>query len=1503
MNTSKEKPVRLKRRWWQVALRFVIVTAMVLVAAYITFPWWAPRGMLRDWLARDLERQLGVPVSVGGLNISWADGVEIKDLTIASANGFGPQPMLLVPSLRTEYSPIRLLMQNRLEWVELTGPRIIARVNEQGDSNLEPLLHLMGQKMKIRRMSVRRASAWLDLPRQSRLLRLDVSDMQVVSGKTTSLGSITLSADLRQGGQDVTAPAGDSPATGAAASHPADLLPTWAPMGLQLAGGEDNSSAAVSAALSFSGVDLDQLHVPELLGAFGAKLPVRALSGRCSGSVNLQIDRQAVVEGFSLNVSVRKLGVLPLDGPALPTIDEALLRVAATFDLAVAGGEGRIDIQSMSLRLPGILELSGDVSLYADWFAGNWQALRSLKIDGQADLARLSTLLQGRLPRPGELTLDGLVPFHAWAQHDPRQLNFNVSADCTAAQLRDGLTLLKPASRPMRMELAGTFDSQSQELRLDQARAELDTNMVTCSGTVRNTGKILEAVLAGNQNPAGDSPVIPPTSERSTTGMGPGGRGTTLDRLRQCVDLVDLSGSVEVRQLSAIRELLPRATDLKGLRLEGLLEGKWNLKGSEGGQASCSLQAPSATALAWEGLFAKPAGEEFKFEASATLAKGLELRDASANLQIGPGHLAIRKSSLRVLRDESSGRPTGLKSGGQFQCDSPETFLACLVRPPANLALQGGLSGNFSAHIVQDGPVAISVDGDIETLHVTCGSLLDKPAGQPAEFRILYTDRLHMLELPDYPVLSGALILPAVKIGATLGATQTSDGFAWDPAKYDLAADFADAAAVAQLCPAVGVRLGAKSLSGPMSVHASGTLRTSSIEGDLEIDANETVIRLPGQVPRTKAAGTRCKVIAKGSWALSALQDQARLDSLDITLGENHLAASGLAQFSHTLTIRGPSLELTDFGGKVDAQFVAERALFDLLPELAVIRDWGVAGSIALSGKVEGDNRKGITLKGHLDGKDFAARQIGPFALAYKGAGERPQSFWVGPLVKPLGRPAEGDLELSLSADGCQAKLVKLGGKVGPLNFQASGEGDILRTKADAIDGISPRQARLALWVEKAEDLPEWLPWLKNFAPQGDARLELECKSEGNGLTGAATFATTGLHWDWNGKQVLVRGRIGAKDAYRDATGQLHVGSVSSDGLELAAGENRGWIVADLADLLNKPTGSLDVHVEHIDDQDLAKWLEPIGAQTQPAAATKPDVEEALRKANVLLEKYRALAAAANLKIHVDMDHFRTFDPNVEQTYDVRCVNLDVVLADGKMKIGVDASINGGVYQDPMTVDLSEKEPRIVRQTKIREVIATANIQPQLAVYFPGNTVNGTFSRTEQSTVGLAESLANMIDPRFRVFPVGSAVTVTTDGLLLGRAAPKFVTTLFPGLNLTAYRYNKMTAFAQMNADGSADNDMIFDGQSYSLYIEGNTDPGHIGRYNLGLILGKRPQSPEWNHQYRLGRLLLLTIKARIEGGKLNAEEVSFPWPTEALGALFIQNNPIYRLWVTESGK
>lgn len=385
------------------------------------------------------------------------------------------------------------------------------------------------------------------------------------------------------------------------------------------------------------------------------------------------------------------------------------------------------------------------------------------------------------------------------------------------------------------------------------------------------------------------------------------------------------------------------------------------------------------------------------------------------------------------------------------------------------------------------------------------------------------------------------------------------------------------------------------------------------------------------------------------------------------------------------------------------------------------------------------------------------------------------------------------------------------------------------------------------------------------------------------------------------GRAIAAGGAATLEQVHWPAGGGLTVGRLATDGLELRVGNNHGWVLGDLRNLPREAAGEFQVMATDLDDKDLAGWIGTVarmGCVEVPTTGSAPSRDTLLAEADRGIEAARKALTPLALHGRIGIDRYLSYDAETAQSYLARSVDAQLSVEDSRVSLTLDAAVKGGVVSRRYSLDLSEPSPRLAIHNDVRELMADESIQPQLTYQFPGNTVYGLFSRTEEVMIPLRQLVAHAKDPSAPVWPVGHAKTIATDGMLQGRAAPGFVTTIFPGLNLTRYRYNRMTAFAEYEADGTAVNDMVFSGQTYDTFIEGDTDADHIGHYEIGLILLGTPQTAEWNHTYRQGRIPLLKVRARIEGGKMHDETVSYPYPNQSLFTIFLKNNIFYRLWL-----
>jgi hypothetical protein len=356
------------------------------------------------------------------------------------------------------------------------------------------------------------------------------------------------------------------------------------------------------------------------------------------------------------------------------------------------------------------------------------------------------------------------------------------------------------------------------------------------------------------------------------------------------------------------------------------------------------------------------------------------------------------------------------------------------------------------------------------------------------------------------------------------------------------------------------------------------------------------------------------------------------------------------------------------------------------------------------------------------------------------------------------------------------------------------------------------------------------------------------------------------------------------------------VEAVRTDGLELEAGRSHAWIVADVQHPWKRPTGRVHLLAERLDDKELMDWLDAVdsaGVHRGPRPAQ--DVEMLAARA---LQDLRRWAARAQIEAKVRIDRLHAWDPAIEMYSDVNHLAGRLAARNGQISVAYRGGLNGGCLRCRMSTVLGDEAPVVVKELALRDAAVDATLQRQLQESFPGNLVAGTLSQHETVRMSLADVIANALDAGHPLAGEGEGTTITTDGVVQGRAAPKFVTAVFPGLNLARYQYKKMTSFTTYRPDGSQASDMIFNGRAYDLYMEGTTSAKNLADYEVGLILLSPPQSPEFNHRFRPGRIPVLNVTGRIEDGQLHDVKVSYPLPNETLFTVFLKNNIFYRLWL-----
>ncbi|MGC9453459.1 MAG: hypothetical protein ACP5HU_01210 [Phycisphaerae bacterium] len=1407
---TKVKPVR--RRWWQLLVRAAIVVSLLVAALYVTLPWWMPKGMVRRYVADEMSRQMGVEVTIGEVSASWSEGLVLRDLQIHSDESFGGGVMARVGELRMDLSPLEMLFNHSFDRMILRGAKMDVRVDEDGNVNVAALSRLKFD-VAPQRVSIREGALTFATATSDHVVRFDIADLQMDGGRIEDISRVTMSARLRQEDLD-------------------------APISLNM-GESVIASAAATASLSFGNLDLSQLPLPDML-----QLPLRELSGRCDGSIDLQLDRHGVVDRCQVDFDFRNLNIQPDNGVELPVVATAAVQLSARLDPI----DDFLELESARVDLPGV-ELTGRGRMSTALAGGGWESLEELDFRARVNPDQLTAMLGYDVP--AGLEIIGPVRIAAQVRHKGPDVHVEVSFDATdSAVVRSG-RVLKPTGRELQVEFAGLLNDRNWHLRSETCEMTLGGNSLSGSLSVENVRRLLRNELS---SPVG---VL-----KATQNIGWRCRWTVAD----LPALTDLFG-----------DLPPQIRP----QLNGPVSGHMVLEPGRQGRLDASLKVPAGTDLRIGSWFAKPSGEALTIAYQGLLEPdNARIGRGLITLAVGAGRLVAGDITLQ-LRGEADGV---MSAGGRFYAASVQELLRSF---PA--AGEAGISGDFSGRCRVDvGPrdTSISVFTDFSGTSLEVGSWAVKPEDEACSLSL----RASFNDLTAEHWKVSAQVHSAWSSLSLEGAGRTQR-----EGEADLSLDIRDAARLAGRLPPLQQALGNARLAG--AAEADAKLRWNEGELSLHLVADGTALEYNGPDGHThKTAETPARLELSARADGNGPRLRATIDACRVRFGASTADISGILaadEPGNALGFLPIGAGATEAEARLETTVACDRALRELLPQLDRLAERcelkGQA-NVEATFRVAGDS---VDFQARLDATDLSGR----FA---EFPGEKPPAVLerLGLSTEPSGKPAgvvakvdlAGSADMELSRVNLRTLAADIGGA--KLNGNA-----VLSRRPDGA-GYDIDSAHVELDVPTVETLRTLLPCIEPWDLTGGLSLRLDYDGLDASVLERITLDMNQLAGRVGGKDVLLDGDI-TVESLSDLGGELpNIGAIHSDKLKLQAGENLAWVMLDLTNLDSRPTGRVDVLCRYMDDLELVQWLSGERQAASDGELTSHDASRLQDEARRLVLLARQYIAQADLTLNLQARRVRTFDPRVQEAYVVNNLCLKGEAADGQIHVDFVAGLNGGTYQRKLTVDLSEPTPTVASHTDMSDVIATESIQPQLSLYFPGNTVHGEFNRTEHLTMPLRDMLAQQMDPRYPLRPVGRAKTVTIDGVVVGRAAPKFVTRIFPGLNLARYEYRKMTSFTEFMPDGTAVNDMIFRGPLYDVYIEGTTDVQNIGEYEIGLILLSTPQSAEWNHAYRQGRIPILHFSARIEGGELHDAKVWYFWPNETLFTVFLKNNFFYRIWV-----
>jgi hypothetical protein len=414
---------------------------------------------------------------------------------------------------------------------------------------------------------------------------------------------------------------------------------------------------------------------------------------------------------------------------------------------------------------------------------------------------------------------------------------------------------------------------------------------------------------------------------------------------------------------------------------------------------------------------------------------------------------------------------------------------------------------------------------------------------------------------------------------------------------------------------------------------------------------------------------------------------------------------------------------------------------------------------------------------------------------------------------------------------------------------------------------------------EQAARLARLLPvtWLRQANPQGGFTFALDLAGDSYGLDlDRADFqfrhfraggAAAALALD--GRATLTRRRLQAEN------------------FAVGVGDSAILITADLADPLVAPRGRIAVSGQSLD---LDALLAAFGSEPAKPTATPSGGQTPPSGIPPGWPKIAAFLGRANVELQVALDKF-VWSDNDDIHYEWTAFTGDAALADGHLTVKQwQAGMLGGTGQGRAMIDLTEANPSARVEYETRDLAGGPGLDALVVQLFPNMTIKG---RGAQSYQGVERFFQVPGQPSSAV---GTSYFEATDGSLVGPAAPDWLTNLLPGLKLTTFNFNRVKSYTTLKADGSAVNDMLFDGTPYCLRIMGTTTADGRTEYLLAVDLFNGVRHETLSRDLQQGIVPILRYTGRIRNSKWDDMDINFLMPYEVAYEVFLKRNLLYQL-------
>jgi hypothetical protein len=222
----------------------------------------------------------------------------------------------------------------------------------------------------------------------------------------------------------------------------------------------------------------------------------------------------------------------------------------------------------------------------------------------------------------------------------------------------------------------------------------------------------------------------------------------------------------------------------------------------------------------------------------------------------------------------------------------------------------------------------------------------------------------------------------------------------------------------------------------------------------------------------------------------------------------------------------------------------------------------------------------------------------------------------------------------------------------------------------------------------------------------------------------------------------------------------------------------------------------------------------------------------------------------------------------------------------GPLALTFSGTVDGGAVQGRVETRADAADPAMRLTYTAERIRPGPLVDAYLRRTFPGMTATGPVTLIDESNQKLFPSPGELNEP------TGTGELIIYGGSVVGRSAPKMVTRIFPGLNLSRFDFSYMHSWFTKEATGRIHHQMIYKGRWYNIYMSGYSEPTGF-RYEVGIDFLADFDSKYWAESGQ-GRIPLFTKTGRIgSDGRLEDEVVTY-MPERFFDTVLVKNNPVF---------